>query len=164
MSDDPNSYCISHAKGSKIFFPMEWYASYYKDTMPGDYMINVLHKIRWTRKHSSRMRTARLSTISRWIPGPVFRIGGERVPNPWIYPWGPMCGDGVSTNARHTYSLRSHVWGWVLIPWTYPPLLDIPTTARDLVPDIPPPLWTDTHPWKHHLPPTLLVGGNKKPK
>ena len=120
-------------------------------------------------KHSSRMRTARLPTVSCCIPGPMSR-------------------GGVSTNPP-----RSHVWGGYPRPpldiptpsppldippgynppppiyppyWTYPPrhthLLDVPfprtypSPGRGLVPEIPTPSPKTTR-YQRYQPPTPCV-------
>ena len=76
-----------------------------------------------------------------------------------------------------TLLLRSHVLGGgrlpsldIPTPWIYPPLAhnipprrglipDIPTSRKDMGPQIPAPtLWTDRHLWKHYLPATSFAG------
>ena len=113
------------------------------------------------------MRTARLPTVSRCIPGAMStgEGGGENEYSPGHThpPRGPMCEEGVSTHPPD-----------ILNPPRLPPLThtNIPSTlghighthpspGRDLVPEISTPLWAHTSLWKHYLPPTSLAGGNQ---
>ena len=91
---------------------------------------------KWTRKHSSRMCTARLPTVSRCTPclGGV----GVDIPTPEVPCLVCVCGEG---GTHHT---RSH-----------------PTPKKGHATRVPTlPSWTDRHLWKHYLPATSLAGGN----
>ena len=86
-----------------------------------------------TRMHSSRIRTACLSTISHSIPGPMYlrkKLGGW-VHTPWIYP--PSRRDLVS---------------------------EIPPPERTKDQRYSPILPVDKHLWKHYLPATSFAIGN----
>ena len=51
-----------------------WFKEHFRDPLPGKYMCtvkNVFLDSFCTRKHLSRMRTARLPTITRCMPGPM---------------------------------------------------------------------------------------------
>ena len=115
-----------------------------------------------TRKHSRRMHTTHLPTVSYCIPDTMSKGAGYLTPPP-----------------RHTHPTRhTHPWINPFPGHTHPP------QARHLVPEIPMPwertwyqryqpperTWnqrypppvdrmTDRYLWKHHLPPTSLAGG-----
>ena len=89
-------------------------------------------------KHSSRMRTDRLPTISRYIPGLMSR---EMSTNPHVWGW-------VSTpSSRHTHPLSSPGHTPWIYPPTYPPYWTYHPPRHTHPLDIPIP-WTYPPPWK----------------
>ena len=101
-----------------------------------------------TRKHSRRMDTTHLPTVSYCIPDTMSKGAGYLTPPGHTHPI-------KYTHPReHTYPLD------IPTPWTYPPpstgpgardtnafrkdlVPEIPTPKKDMEPEIPTPLWTE---------------------
>ena len=121
-----------------------------------------------TRRHSSRMRTTRLPTVTHCIPGPMSRVW---VPNPPPGHTHHPHGDTPSNTWLPRKDLLPEIPLWRDLVLEIPPRKDLvpqipippptPTQKGHATRDTPVDRMTDRHLWKYDLPLPSLVRVNK---